>query len=401
MDTVYSLQNTNKVWLRRLRVVLGMERWMWGHISMYVVVRDRVVRRGGDEFESKGKEYLYCNLLLGKTISPGGGDPLFTDPPFDDPSLRTQLEMGDEGRVLNNGVVELYWAELARLRVSCGVDRLTDIDRDDEITRESLRQFVPAAANERLESLSYLLLNKGIPRPEVEQHVIGLILRYRCVGGFESNQHGSISMNWGRRFPDLKECFASPLNHVFDTYYSIFSEDLVFDSKGNIFNSANTVLPNGRFEMNPPFEETILDRASDLVVNTFRDTGCASYLVMFAPNWKDSAFYRKLRDLSVELTPSRSSISEYKLRYEHAAGHSPNVSSLMFVFTGSKCTAEEAGQFIEECRRMMLESVSVDRTRPIGWGRRTGIQAAYTSALDRIAGVLSAHPSDVPQFRFI
>ena len=70
---------------------------MWGHISMYVVVRDRVVRRGGDEFESKGKEYLYCNLLLGKTISPGGGDPLFTDPPFADPSLAHSWKWGMRG----------------------------------------------------------------------------------------------------------------------------------------------------------------------------------------------------------------------------------------------------------------------------------------------------------------
>jgi hypothetical protein len=60
----------------------------------------------------------------------------------------------------------------------------------------------------------------------VEQQLIGLVLRYACMGAFGDNLHGSVSSDlprllWG----DYVECFASPFNHKFPKYYSIYEQD--------------------------------------------------------------------------------------------------------------------------------------------------------------------------------
>jgi hypothetical protein len=359
-----NLQIANKIWQRRLDVVLAMEQWMIRHISRNVVVKGRVLKRRLYEFESKGREYLYCNLLLGKTLFPDGSDELFPDQSFHDTSLHVQLEMGDNGRVLNNGVVEQYWAELRRLRIACGVDGLVDVSSDPIVTRVGLEKYVPYTALRKLNLLYSQLLDKHINEHFAEEHLIGLILRYRCVGGFESNQHGSISSNWGESFSDMVECFASPLNHVFGSYYSVFEQDVVFGSRGNLFRAVDhQALPSsGRFEMNPPFEETILDKAADLLVNTFSNADCNTFLVMFAPDWKDSAFYEKLNSLTSRLS-HHSSKSEKMLRYDHAAGQAPEVASLMFVFVGQGRSKVDAMRFIEQCQSMMLGSVADGRDR--------------------------------------
>jgi hypothetical protein len=177
----------------------------------------------------------------------------------------------------------------------------------------------------------------------------------------------------------MVECFASPLNHVFGSYYSVFEQDAVFGSRGNLFRAVeHQALPlSGRFEMNPPFEETILDKAADLLVNTFSNADCNTFLVMFTPDWKDSAFYEKLDRLSSRLS-RHSSKSERMLRYDHAAGQAPEVASLMFVFVGLGRSNEDALRFIEECQSMMLGSVAAGRdrrgsgsgradSRPAGW----------------------------------
>jgi hypothetical protein len=216
-------------------------------------------------------------------------------------------------------------------------------------------------------------LSGRFPPEVVREHMIGLILRYRCIGGFESNQHASIQRGWIDTFPNMLECFASPLNHVFNDYFSVFEEDTVFGSKGNLLRSIKDgVLPTraGReephdVEMNPPFEETILDKAADIVCNTFADIGCVVRLVMFVPNWTDSAFFVKLDELAKELP--HAVMEEKRLMYDNARGGVPPVDSFMFIFVGRGCTADQAAVFIAGCRKMMRGSLAFDAAAR-GWG---------------------------------
>jgi len=259
---VSALQRTNKLWQRRLNVVLAMEVWMRDHLSEFVLGKNRAVERRKDsEYEDKGREYLYCHLLLGKTVYPGGEDPLFTDWGGDlasflghDPSLHKQLELCRNGTCEpSNGNVSQFRMELEQRIALIN----TSVDGDDVVR---LPAVLAAYVQDRhaLDVVQGVAasLNGHLSQSIVDEHIIGLILRYRCIGGFDSNQHGSISKAWSESFPHMTECFASPLNHVFGDYFSVFDEDAVFGSRGNLLKTIDHVggiLPDGGlFEMNPP-----------------------------------------------------------------------------------------------------------------------------------------------------
>ena len=217
------LQTANKLWMRRLRVVLYMEKWLGGNISRFSVEDRRT--RNAYECREKGKGYLYCHLLLGKTLFPNGSDPLFTDHYFDDISLWKQLEgisVEDGQEDFESENVHIFWETLKSVRISNGVgETLVDVRNDTVIQLPHARRYVPSAASRTVEDIA-LNMYENVPKEIADEMIIGLILRYRCVGGFESNQHGSIPTNWRDEFPEMYECFASPLNHVFKKYYSVF-----------------------------------------------------------------------------------------------------------------------------------------------------------------------------------
>jgi hypothetical protein len=379
------LQLTNKRWQRRLNVVLSMERWMAANLSQYVSGKDgAVARRRRNEFEEKGREYLYCHLLLGKTLCPEGGDPLFTDEGgwfhdrgFKDISLQKQLDLDENGSFLSadgsvGTNVTAFLLEIGSLKQSM----FDGVENDSAPAYDVVRGTYVRGSVVRVISALESALGVRLTPDEISEHMIGLILRYRCIGGFNSNQHASIQRSWRGSFPNTIECFASPLNHVFDDYFSVFEEDGVFGSKGNLLLSINSggmlPTPAGRrepydVEMNPPFEETILDKAADIVCKTLAATGCVVRLVMFAPNWKDSAFFRKLEKLTKDADPRYAVMEEKRISYDNARGGVPPVDSLMFIFVGSGCSAEQAAAFIAGCRAMMRGSLAFDAAAR-GWG---------------------------------
>jgi hypothetical protein len=378
------LQHTNKLWQRRLNVVLSMEVWMAANLSPYVSGKDgAVVRRSRTDRVEKGREYLYCHLLLGKTLCPEGGDPLFTDEDFwldrggfKDISLQKQLDLDEKGSFrpasgLVGTNVTAFLREISRLKRSMFDGVGTDSAPAYDIVRGT---YVRGSAVHVIRDLESAMSGRFSP-DVISEHMIGLILRYRCIGGFHSNQHASIQRGWRMSFPNMIECFASPLNHVFDDYFSVFEEDRVFGGKGNLLLSIKDgalPTPAGRLEpydveMNPPFEETILDKAADIVCKTFAVTGCVVRLVMFVPNWTDSDFFRKLDQLTVDVGPRYAVMEEKRIRYENARGGAPPVDSLMFIFVGSGCTAEQAAAFTARCREVMHGSLAFDAAAR-GWG---------------------------------
>ena len=85
------------------------------------------------------------------------------------------------------------------------------------------------------------------------------------------------------------ECFASPFNHKFATYFSIFEEDRAFGSEGNFFKAIkenNGLLPSGfqRFEMNPPWINVVYERLVEIVDNSLSARTNLEIIVL-APQW--------------------------------------------------------------------------------------------------------------------
>ena len=56
------------------------------------------------------------------------------------------------------------------------------------------------------------------------------------------------------------ELFASPLNHYYDQYYSLFDIDQMFGGLGNSLNLKE--FPEGGYEANPPFVEHIMEKSA-------------------------------------------------------------------------------------------------------------------------------------------
>jgi hypothetical protein len=64
------------------------------------------------------------------------------------------------------------------------------------------------------------------------------------------------------------ELFASPINQYFDEYFSLFEIDKFFSSKGNALNY--DILPDGSYEVNPPFLEETMEKISKSMLNSLK-----------------------------------------------------------------------------------------------------------------------------------
>lgn len=385
MNTVPELQHINKLWQRRLDVVLAMEGWVAANLSLLVFVKPGVVGlRNPVERAEKGKASLYCHLLLGKTLHPGGSDPLFTDDEylfdagvFRDISLQKQLDLDRSGEFTSGGGG--IGRNVSAFLVAMGGHKASineDIDSAAAPLLSAVQTaYVPESAVAVIDRLRHELSSR-YTLVIIDELIIGLILRYRCIGGFSSNQHASIQSQWGEAFGKMIECFASPLNHVFSDYYSVFEEDGVFGSRGNLLRSVNSetgvLLGPNEYEMNPPFEETILDKAASIVCNTFLAPKCSVRLVMFTPNWEDSGFFVRLNALIGSLGSGNACMYRPRLRYDHVDGGDPPVQSFVFVFVGRGCTPGEAAAFRARCEGVISSSIASGSASSGGWAYRSG-----------------------------
>ena len=209
---------------------------MAANLSLFVFVRPGVVGlRNPAERAEKGKASLYCHLLLGKTLHPGGSDPLFTDDEylfdagvFRDISLQKQLDLDRSGEFTSGGGG--IGRNVSAFLVAMGGHKASINEDIDSAVAPVLSAVQTAYVPQSAAAVIGRLRNELSPRCSsaiIDEHIIGLILRYRCIGGFSSNQHASIQGQWGETFGKMIECFASPLNHVFSDYYSVFEDDNV------------------------------------------------------------------------------------------------------------------------------------------------------------------------------
>jgi len=124
--------------------------------------------------------------------------------------------------------------------------------------------------------------------------MIGLVLRYKCMGAFSDNLHASFPSYWmdvlGKNFV---ECFASPFNHKFEKYYSIYEQDRVFGSLGNFFSMVeqnNGILPLcAKYEINPPWNNQMYEKVQEILSKTFRQ-GTPVEAIVAGPSWTKTSW---------------------------------------------------------------------------------------------------------------
>lgn len=69
-----------------------------------------------------------------------------------------------------------------------------------------------------------------------------------------------------KQFGVTTEIFASPSNHFYERYFSLFAIDYQFGGLGNCLN--NEILPATGFEANPPFIESVMEDSAKIIMKT-------------------------------------------------------------------------------------------------------------------------------------
>ena len=180
-------ENNNKRWLHRLNLVTTLSEWTEANLSPTHIVWDgqeRDKKRSKQGRFLKASQYVYAHLMIGRMLypcvseDPYADDPLFALEEYPNESMQLQLSPGlypdfqaqvqqARKRVMNPGALALIptvtW-EMVLRRV-----------KSQQIVSK-LRVFA-AESNRPLHV------------------IIGLVLRYLCVGGVDDNLHASITQS--------------------------------------------------------------------------------------------------------------------------------------------------------------------------------------------------------------
>jgi len=95
------------------------------------------------------------------------------------------------------------------------------------------------------------------------------------------------------------ELFASPINCHYPEYYSLFSEDQEFGSRGNFFRAPDEDFLEGVFQVNPPFIDRIFLEAIKKILNWLNLAQASNrglMFIFFMPGWLDSSAYRLAKE---------------------------------------------------------------------------------------------------------
>ena len=338
------LKLSNKQWMMRLNIVIEMEQWVAENL------KDRGLYDVYDRSEcvklSKAKEYLYGYLFWGGRLSSERSDPLFfkDDGEFQDESLVNQMNHGK-------------YTEFVRL-LQAKVQRVMNSDASvgEEVKMSDVEQYLVGESKHVIEQCKLKLKDKG----NTDEHIIGLIVRYRCIGGFESNLHGSVPGGWNTKLGGFTECFASPLNNKFQKFHSMFQEDEPFGGSGDFFNYVKqngNILPEGKYEINPPFHLALLDQVAGIVSDSFHsDNGPNLQVVMVVPDWSDADFVKTL-DSVCDFLNSRGVLYIKKYDFKHANGQPLSTRTRFYVLVGRNIPSANVSSLFSNCRKLIYGEI--------------------------------------------
>ena len=94
------------------------------------------------------------------------------------------------------------------------------------------------------------------------------------------------------------ELFASPLNHYYTNYYSLFPSDKAFGSLGSFFSAPDSAFTvnGGCFQVNPPFIDSVFTAVTQRVLRLLNTTKQPLTFVYIMPKWVNFRTYRWLCD---------------------------------------------------------------------------------------------------------
>ena len=294
-------QRTHQDWRARLVVVDRLADWVCSNLDW----EKREKHENPKERRRKAYQYVHEHFIVGQMKQPfEREDPLFTRAHYEDPSMENMLRSGMYPLFKARMHRELEWFDQEIVSCENGA-RLTLID---------VTAGVPPHTRKILQGLEAELRQRHKEQDEkwYEDQLVGLVVRYRCMGVFSDNLHGSFPKSWAEHFPDCVECFASPFNHKYETYFSMFEADRVFGSNGCFFvylAEREDMLPAGRYEINPPYINEVYDRIQQILRKSMAGSD-AIQAIVGAPNWADADWY-------TEGFPSLLKIAGYSKRSFH------------------------------------------------------------------------------------
>jgi hypothetical protein len=266
--------------------------------------------------KKKSLQYVYEYLAVGKMFFPFDKfDPLFTSKYYKDTSMELQLINGQYSefiREVNSSIQGLH--EVFKTQVFGAEDEITWEDLEAQLmkmriseTEDSEMEKVCSiletrAVKDKIQNLRRALHFKTRKSDDwVEQQLIGLVLRYACMGAFGNNLHGSVSSDWPRLLgDDYVECFASPFNHKFPKYYSIYEQDRVFGSLGNFFafmEKTEYILPSdGKYEINPVWNNQMYEQIQLILDKTLASKSKIQAIIV-GPDWEDTTWIPGITEL--------------------------------------------------------------------------------------------------------
>ncbi len=337
-DMLNEMIRSNKVWRWRLDVVMYMEDWIKGKLNDMGEF-DRYPRTE-EQKSAKAKEYLYGYLFWGKRQYPDSHDPLF----FNDHGIVRDRSL--ESQMISGAYDEFLKEFRERMRIPEVLG--------NEVTLQEVHGYVGSSES---------VVNDCIARSELdrmchEQAKIGLILRYRCVGGFDSNLHGSVPMDWKKELNGFVECFASPLNHKFDHFHSVFDEDCIFGGRGDFFkllSDNGRIIPPGDYEINPPFHVELINQVAEAVKLSFEISKIdktSLRVVCIVPDWSGAEFIDILNSVAASLGRNAMVLCK-RYGYSHSNCKPLKVWTKFYVLSSPSVKILERNKFLTSCKKLI------------------------------------------------
>jgi len=175
--------------------------------------------------------------------------------------------------------------------------RVVRVSRNNDVVSLAVgkvRVKLHEAHFEKLQIL-YKMHNEEVSNRVMLEAIFCCALRYTTLagGGFQAALQEDcfdvLKEDWGVTF----EGFASPFNCTYKRFCSAFSDtDAPFGSLGSFFDFHPT---EGSFELNPPFEELLVDRVADHIELLFSNATGPLQFVLIIPTRKKTKGFKKLK----------------------------------------------------------------------------------------------------------
>ena len=321
-------ETTNKQWLQRLHLIQNLSDWVYHnlnstHTTWGSSTDKKATARGR---KKKAMQYVVEHLSLGKMLFTFEKvDPLFTEQAYNDESMQLQLKPN---------IYPMFQALIRRNLVH--MREFNPQSYHSVSWNEAVHGIEPTGMKRLAQLRASLCQNTNLSQSQIDLEMIGLVLRYKCMSAFDSNYHGSIPSKWGELLSHYHECFASPLNHKFATYYSIFEEDTVFGSKGNFFAMArnnNDSLPPGYYEINPPWMNACYEMIEWILRRSVQNN---INVILIGPSWQDTKWIPKLNALTHKLSNAFAGCSDDFVFFHDMNGKNFALKTMYWVISSSQ-----------------------------------------------------------------